>query len=50
MPNRGGELNPATILELAAHRYPEKEALATRGKRLTYGQWNRRVKAVAWAC
>ncbi|MGB4563536.1 MAG: class I adenylate-forming enzyme family protein [Dethiobacteria bacterium] len=40
-------MNPATILELAAHRYPEKEALATPGERLTYGQWNRRVKAVA---
>src|SRR5690606_32882420 len=37
----------ATLLEHAAHRYPEAEAIIENGRRLTYAQWNRRVNCVA---
>jgi len=37
----------ATVLELAALRYPEMEALVDGQRRFTYGQWERRANAVA---
>ncbi len=39
----------ATALELAAHRYPEVDAIITRSARLSYARWNERVNAVAWS-
>lgn len=39
----------ATLLENAAHRYPDAEAVIENGRRLTYAQWNERVNRVAHA-
>ncbi|WP_461369641.1 class I adenylate-forming enzyme family protein [Candidatus Darwinibacter acetoxidans] len=41
-------MNLATALELAAHRYPETEAIITPEKTYTYKEWNERVNAAAW--
>lgn len=50
MKKQGGELklNLGTALELAAHRYPEAEAIITPERAYTYGEWNARVNAAAW--
>lgn len=41
-------MNLASVLELAAQRYPEAEALITPEATYTYIEWNNRVNSAAW--